>query len=120
MGNAPRVIVPDTEIAAFCRRWRIVTFDLFGSVLTERFGPANDVDVLVRFAPDAGHSLFDLVQMQDELEALFGRRVDLVDIKAAKASPNDLQHTLRPCSHTSTAGIETPSRAANWDRDRAS
>ncbi len=67
------------KIEAFCRRWRIVEFSLFGSVLREDFRPESDVDVLVTFAPDAEHSLFDLVDMRDELKEVFGRDVDLVE-----------------------------------------
>jgi len=48
-------------------------------VLRDDFGPGSDVDVLVSFAPDAGWNLFDLVEMQEELKAIFGREVDLVE-----------------------------------------
>lgn len=67
------------QIAAFCRKWKIAEFSLFGSVLREDFGPESDVDVLVNFAPDAAWSLFDWVDMVEELKTLFGRDVDLVD-----------------------------------------
>lgn len=52
---------------------------LFGSVLREDFGPDSDVDVLVTFVPNAPWSLFDWVDMVDELKAIFGRDVDLVE-----------------------------------------
>ncbi len=71
--------VPQDEIDAFCQRWRVVELAVFGSVLREDFRPDSDVDVLVSFEPNAHWSLFDLVTMQDELEALFGRPVDLVE-----------------------------------------
>ena len=71
--------VPREKIEAFCGRWKIVEFSLFGSVLREDFGPGSDVDVLVTFAPDAAHSLFDIVDMRDELKEMFGRNVDLVE-----------------------------------------
>ncbi len=67
------------EIDALCRRWRVAELAVFGSVLREDFRPDSDVDVLVSFEPDARWSLFDFVTMQDELEALFGRPVDLVE-----------------------------------------
>jgi len=78
----PRIQVPDDAIAAFCRRWKVVEFAFFGSVLRDDFGPASDVDVLVAFAPGAAHTLFDLVRMEDELQAMFGRKVDLVTRRA--------------------------------------
>jgi len=71
--------VPQDEIDSFCRRWRVAELAVFGSVLREDFRPDSDVDVLVSFGPDARWSLFDFVTMQDELEALFGRPVDLVE-----------------------------------------
>ena len=52
---------------------------LFGSVLRNDFTPESDVDVLVSFDPDATWSLWDLTEMRDELVALVGRPVDLVE-----------------------------------------
>lgn len=71
--------IPHTQIKKFCRRWQVVEFSLFGSVLKENFQEDSDVDVLVRFAPEAKISLFDMAQMQIELEQLFQRPVDLVE-----------------------------------------
>jgi predicted nucleotidyltransferase len=73
-----RVAIPQGSINAFCRRWSIRELALFGSVLREDFSPQSDVDILVAFEPDAQRSLFDLVEMREELMALFGRSVDLV------------------------------------------
>ena len=73
-------IEPDPEaIRQFCTRWKVTEFSLFGSVLRDDFGPDSDVDALVSFAPDAHWSSFDLVDMEEELEGLFGRKVDLVE-----------------------------------------
>jgi len=66
-------------IEAFCKKWQVVELALFGSILRDDFGPESDVDVLVSFAEDAGWSLADLVTMEDELEALFGREVEIVE-----------------------------------------
>jgi predicted nucleotidyltransferase len=52
---------------------------LFGSVLRDAFTPESDVDVLVSFDPDATWSLWDFTEMRDELGALVGRPVDLVE-----------------------------------------
>lgn len=72
------------KIADFCRRWKIREFALFGSVLRDDFRPDSDVDVLVSFAPDAQWSLFDVVDMQEELALMFGRKVDLVEKRALR------------------------------------
>ena len=71
--------VPRDKIHEFCRRWRVTEFGLFGSVARGEIRPESDVDVLVTFAPDAGWSLFDLVEMQEELKVMFGREVHLVE-----------------------------------------
>ena len=80
--------LPDDRIAEFCRKWNVVEFALFGSVLREDFRPDSDVDVLVTFAPGSRVSLFDWPDMQDELEAIFGRRVDLVSKEGIEQSRN--------------------------------
>jgi predicted nucleotidyltransferase/uncharacterized protein with HEPN domain len=72
------VEVPQAQIEAFCRKWKIREFALFGSVLRDDFRPDSDVDVLVRYEPNPGHSLFDRMAMEEELAAIFGRKVDLV------------------------------------------
>jgi predicted nucleotidyltransferase len=86
-----RITIPCEAIGEFCRKWRIVEFALFGSVLREDFGPDSDVDVLVDFAPEAGRTLFDLVRMEDELRVLFGREVDLVTKRSIQTSRNYLR-----------------------------
>lgn len=63
--------LPKEKIAEFCRKWKVKEFELFGSVLQEDFGPSSDIDVLVTFEPDARHTLFDHVDMQEELNNYF-------------------------------------------------
>lgn len=72
------VEVPQEQIEAFCRKWKIRELALFGSVIREDFGPDSDVDVLVRYHPGHGHTLFDHVQIEEELAALVARKVDLI------------------------------------------
>jgi len=74
-----KIKVPLEQVEAFCRRWKIKEFALFGSVLREDFQPDSDVDVLVSFEPDIPWSLFDWVDMIEELKEIFGREVDLVE-----------------------------------------
>jgi predicted nucleotidyltransferase/plasmid stability protein len=85
---APALPIPTDKIADLCRRWKVKELALFGSVLRDDFRPASDVDVLVEFEPDDTWSLFDLMEMKDELAELFGRRVDLVERAAVEQSPN--------------------------------
>jgi len=76
--------IPHNLIETFCRKWRIVEFALFGSVIREDFRPDSDIDVLVTFEPEAPWSLRHIVDMKDELEAIFGRRIDIVEKKAIR------------------------------------
>lgn len=66
-------------LAGFCRRWRIREMSLFGSCLRDDFRPDSDIDVLVSFEPSVPWSLWDMVDMREELIAITGRKVDLVD-----------------------------------------
>lgn len=80
------LIVDDKLIQDFCRKWRVVEFALFGSVLRDDFTPNSDVDVLLTFQPNAPWDLWDMVDMREELKEIFGREVDLVE-KAALKNP---------------------------------
>ena len=86
-----RIDVPTEKIADFCRRWQITDLALFGSVLRDDFGPNSDVDVLVGFGEGAGHTLFDLDDMELELKEIFGREVDLVSRRGIEVSRNYLR-----------------------------
>ena len=59
-------------------------------MLRADLGPESDTDVLVQFAPGRRPLLDDLLNMQDELEALFGRTVDLLDRQRLEREPNHL------------------------------
>ena len=83
--------IPPETLRDFCCRWQIVELALFGSVLRDDFGPDSDVDVLVSFAEGAGHSLFELDDMESELKEIFGREVDLVTQRGMESSPNYLR-----------------------------
>jgi predicted nucleotidyltransferase len=90
---SPQLKIDKTQVADFCRRWRIREFSLFGSVLNEDFKLTSDVDVLVAFEEGAPWSLWDLVMMRDELRQMFGREVDLVE-KRALVNPFRKRHIL--------------------------
>ena len=75
-----RVPVDLQQIAEFCRRHHIRKLSLFGSVLRDDFRPDSDIDVLVTFEPGQVVGL-RVVDIEDELARLLGRRVDLVSEK---------------------------------------
>jgi uncharacterized protein len=76
------------RIADFCQRWEITELALFGSVLRHDFRPDSDIDVLVTFAPDTSWRFYDLLSMKEELEAMFGRSVDLIEKRLVESSEN--------------------------------
>ena len=78
------------DINRFCQRWQILELSLFGSVLREDFNPDSDVDVLVTFSDNSDWGLFDHVQMQQELQALLDRKVDLISRRALAQTQNQL------------------------------
>ena len=86
-----RLKIPQEKIADYCRRWKITEFALFGSALKDDFGPESDIDVLVTFDKDANWTLFDMVDMQEELRNIFGRDVDLVSRRGIESSQNYLR-----------------------------
>ncbi len=79
MTVASRVEIPMERIAEFCRRWGVREFSLFGSILRDDFGPDSDVDVMLEFHPGHGFTFENTPDIQDELEAIFGRRVDVIE-----------------------------------------
>ena len=78
----------EKSLVSFCTHWKVAELALFGSVLRSDFSLDSDIDVLVTFSPQARWSLFDLVRMQEELEKIFRRPVDLVERAAVANSPN--------------------------------
>ena len=62
----------------FCLRNGIKKLSLFGSVLTDDFGPDSDIDMLVEFIPGETVTFISLSRMERNLSAFFdGRKVDL-------------------------------------------
>ncbi len=50
---------------------------VFGSVIRGEASPDSDIDFIIEFEP--GRSLFDIVALQEDLENLLGRKVDIVE-----------------------------------------
>lgn len=76
-------------LAAFARSHGIARLELFGSVLTNAFGPGSDIDVLATYEADRTPSLLDAADHETELSGIFGRRVDLVSRAGVESSGND-------------------------------
>jgi uncharacterized protein len=74
----------EAELTAICRTYQVRQLALFGSVLREDFRRDSDIDVLVVFEPEAQIGFLALSRMRRDLEALFGRPVDLVPQEGLK------------------------------------
>ncbi len=73
-------------LEALCRKYAVKRLRLFGSALREDWNPeTSDLDFLAEFGPPVGMNAFDrFMGFVLDLEALFGRQVDVVDWNAAK------------------------------------
>lgn len=69
------------RIIDLCRRHKVKSLAVFGPILTDRFNDQSDVDLLVDFEPtdpDKFDNVTNFFDLQDSLEALLKRKVDLV------------------------------------------
>ena len=78
------------KLAELCQRYGAIRLEVFGSAARgDDFDPArSDADFLVTFTLAARNDLAAFVDFKDELEALLGRPVDLVERAAVEASRN--------------------------------
>lgn len=68
-----------------CARYNVKRFELFGSALTDDgFDPqTSDIDFLVEFLPlEPGEHAKSYFGLLEKLQDMFGRNVDLVEVKA--------------------------------------
>lgn len=77
------------KVRDFCLKWKIKEFALFGSILRDDFNPIeSDIDILVSFINGNNISLFDMIEMKEELENLYQRKVDIVNKESIEKSKN--------------------------------
>ena len=75
------------KIIALCKKYKVAKLWVFGSILTPRFNDDSDVDFLVDFDDnhidllDYADNFFDFIH---EIEAVIGRKVDMVVNKSIK------------------------------------
>ena len=83
--------LPLDRVAEFCRKWKVRELAIFGSALRGELLPESDVDFLVTFAAGSDWTLLDHFRMEEELGAIVGREVDLVNRIAVERSVNWLR-----------------------------
>ena len=76
-GTQLKPVLDLNAITKFCRNHHVKSFSLFGSILRDDFNEASDVDVLIDL-PGLGLDFHEECRLIDELEIIFGRKVDLV------------------------------------------
>jgi len=75
------------KIIALCKKYKVAKLWVFGSILTPRFNDESDVDFLVDFDEkridllDYADNFFNFIH---EIEAVVGRKVDMVVNKSIK------------------------------------
>lgn len=84
-----RAELPLEAIAELCRRYDVTELAVFGSYLTDRFGPESDIDFLAVFRDnDVGPWMSKLQDLEEALATLLGRRVDVVTRRGIEKSRN--------------------------------
>jgi hypothetical protein len=75
----------EEELRDLCTRFHVARLELFGSAAAGEFRPESDIDFLVEFEElhpgDHANHYFGLLEA---LEAVFGRKVDLVVASAVR------------------------------------
>ncbi|MFA6262241.1 MAG: nucleotidyltransferase domain-containing protein [Bacteroidia bacterium] len=73
------------KIKTLCDTNKVKTLFAFGSVLTDRFRPESDIDLIVDIADTDPLSYADkYFNLKEQLEQIFNRHVDLLEQKALK------------------------------------
>ncbi|MBC8005223.1 MAG: nucleotidyltransferase domain-containing protein [Verrucomicrobia bacterium] len=73
------------KLRELCLNHKVGELYLFGSVLTNQFNESSDIDFLVQFNEVDLLEYFDnYMDFKEQLEALFGRSVDLVENQAIR------------------------------------
>ena len=75
------------NIIDFCQKHKVKTLAVFGSVLTDRFCDDSDIDFVVDFTDvDESDYADNYLEMQEALQNLLGREIDLLENKAIRNS----------------------------------
>ena len=82
-------------LAALCRRYGVARLEVFGSAARATgFDPdRSDADFLVTFEPAVRNDLATIIDLNDELERLLQRKVDLLEREAVEASRNFIRRS---------------------------
>jgi hypothetical protein len=83
-----QINMSESQLADFCKRWNICELALFGSATRADFNEDSDIDILVTFTPEATWGLLDHCRMEQELEDILHRKVDMLTKRSVEQSAN--------------------------------
>ena len=92
------------DLARLCEERRVARLDVFGSAVTGEFNPeTSDLDFLVTFREPADDGFDNRIDLGNALEALFGRKVDVVSERSItnpyfRANVEDTREPVYPKS----------------------
>ena len=78
------ITVDLNSVREIAHSFRVREISVFGSALRGDFDSDSDIDLLVSFDPEADISLFDIMELEERLSTVFGRRVQIVEPEALK------------------------------------
>lgn len=90
-----QIDIPLEKIITLCRQHHIRELALFGSVLRDDFGPNSDIDILIKFEPEARIGYFRFFGIEQELTNLLKREVELFTPDSLKSFARE--EALRTC-----------------------
>ena len=67
----------EEKLAKICEENDIFFMVIFGSFVRGEQKRRSDIDIAIKYADGKRKSLFDLVELEEKLKRLFGRKVDL-------------------------------------------
>ena len=91
----PTISAERHALAVLCRRFRVARLEVFGSAARgDDFDEeTSDADFLVTFVAGREPTFADMLDLEEALADLLGRRVDLVDRAALEASRNYIRRS---------------------------
>ena len=116
------------DLARLCEERRVERLDVFGSAVTGDFDPeTSDLDFLVTFRESAadGDAFKRQIGLKDALEALFGRKVDVVPDRSItneyfRANVEDTREPVYPNLENSTNAARRGNKAVIMRRIQCS
>jgi predicted nucleotidyltransferase len=68
-----------SDIVPLCEKYYVKELSVFGSSIRDDFTPESDVDILVSFKKGPEISLFDIIDMENEISQLLKRAAHVIE-----------------------------------------